>query len=144
MRIEDRWKFLERLAALEIYLTENFSQLQCVRFDLEVIYNGPANDRKLTGVVLVDTGSRSQAKLLTQRLKREEVQLAGCTLKVGAARSELNSKRNTLLRDAEKAVKAAGYSQGKDVKISWGNSRQVIVNGEVAYQQNRWEVGEAF
>ena len=81
---------------------------------------------------------------MTQQLKGRKVEVAGCSLQVTGARTELNNKRNTLLRDAEKALKTSELTKNKEVKILFGNERQVLVNGEVAYQQNKWGVGGAF
>ena len=61
-----------------------------------------------------------------------------------AARTELNSKRNTNLRDSKKQVEDSGLPAGKEVSLLYGNDRQVTVAGEVVYQQAKWGVGGSF
>ena len=61
-------------------------------------------------------------------------------MQVFPARTELNHKRNTHLRDAKKAVEETGLAKDKAVEMKFRNDRQVIVGGDVVYQQARWGV----
>ena len=60
------------------------------------------------------------------------------------ARTELNGKRNTVLRKAAEAVKASSAAKDKTVETLFGNDRQVKVNGEVVFQQNKAGVSGYF
>ena len=70
--------------------------------------------------------------------------VAGCSLSVQHARTELNTKRNTVLRLAAKAVEESEHSKGQQVKIAWGSDRQVKVGEEVVFQQNKAGVSGSF
>ena len=85
------------------------------REDFTPVYSG--KEQKLTGVVLADLHSRPKAEALAKRLKGQTLKAGASELQVSAARTELNSRRNANLRDAEKAVKDSGLAVGKEVAI---------------------------
>ena len=86
---------------------------------------------------MADLGSEGAADDFVKKYKGSFPAVAGCSLEVRHARTELNNKRNTVLRKAEEAVKASELSKEKAVETKWGNDRQVLVNKEVVFQQNK-------
>ena len=111
---------------------------------METVQTGPYGQKKLTGVVLVNVRSETEAKDVVKKFKGTTVTVAGCAVRVVTALTELNRKRNTLLRDAEKLLKKSDLAKDKEVSVKFGNDRQVEVGGVVAYQQNKWGVGGAY
>ena len=69
-------------------------------------------------------------------------------MEVCHARTELNTKRNTVLRKAteavQQAVKDKGLATDTVVETKWGNDRQVTVNKEVVFVQNKTGVSGRF
>ena len=111
---------------------------------LEAVTGGPRGQKKLTPVVLVDFGTEKKAQDFVKKYKNSGVSAAGCSLGVVHARTELNGKRNTVLRKAAEAVKASSAAKDKTVETLFGNDRQVKVNGEVVFQQNKAGVSGYF
>ena len=101
-------------------------------------------DKKPLGVALVDLGSRTQAEALVKRVKGQKLKAGNSEVVVTAARSELNGKRNSNLREAKQKVEDSGLAGDKEVTLHYGNDRQVTVAGEVVYQQAKWGVGGSF
>ena len=113
-------------------------------WQLEAVKGEPRGQRKLTLVVLADFGTEKAAEDFVKKYKGSGVSVAGCSLTVAHARTELNTKRNTVLRKATEAVKASATAKDKTVETKWGNDRQVTVNNEVVFQQNKAGVGGSF
>ena len=114
----------------------------------EAVYTGPKGQRKLTRVVLADFGSEKEAQDFVKKHKNSFPAVAGCSLEVCHARTELNTKRNTVLRKAteavQQAVKDKGLATDTVVETKWGNDRQVTVNKEVVFVQNKTGVSGRF
>ena len=73
---------------------------------LKAVSNAPRDNRKLTGVVLANLGSEKAAQEFVKKYKGTPLTVSGCSLIIHHARTELNTKRNTVLRKATEAVKA--------------------------------------
>ena len=131
----------KRVSELENLFTQRFADFAPRSF--EAVYSGPRGNRKLTTVVLVDLGTEKAAQAFVRKHRNEEVPVAGCTLSVKPARTELNTKRNNSLRDAEKALKASPLTAGKTVEVKW-SERKVTVNSDTAFSQNKTETGGTF
>ena len=108
------------------------------------VYNYSKRQKKLTGVVLVDLGTEKAAGDLVKSYKNKPLTVAGCSVVVANARTELQGKRNTLLRKATELVKAAPEAAGKTVETKWGNDRQVKVGDQVVFQQDKQGLGGLF
>ena len=113
-----------------------------VRF--EAVHNFPQGQKKLTGVVLVDFGSEKEAQDLVKSYKDTPFTVNGCQVKVANARTELQSKRNTQLREAIELVKATEEATGKTVETKFGSDRRVKVDGQVVFQQDKQGLGGLF
>ena len=72
----------------------------------------------------------------------------GATIQVKPARSKLNGKRNYSIRRAEELIKDHDQAKDQEVKIEWKTTtagvRQVQVNGKIAFEQDKHEVGGTF
>ena len=130
----------KRLAELEAFCREHFE----TKVPLEVVYNYPKGKKTLTGVVLADLGSESKVQDFVKKNKDTTFSLAGASVKVSFARTTLQTQRNTKLREAEALVKNSLAATDKKVELAWGNKRQVLVDTEVAFQQDKRGVGGTF
>lgn len=101
------------------------------------MFNYPKGKKTLTGVVLADLGSESEAQDFVKKNKDTTLSVAGCAVTAAFARTELQTQRNVKLREAEALVKNSPEAEGKKVELVWGNKRQVTVNTEVVFQQNK-------
>ena len=119
-------------------------QLSVTPLRVEEVYTYPKGQKKLTGVVLVDLNSEKAAQDLAKSVKENSYTVAGCTVRVGFARTELQTKRNTQLRRAAELVKAVPEAEGQTVEVLWGNKRQVKVGDSVVYQQDKEGLGGSF
>ena len=57
--------------------------------------------------------------------------------------TQQQSQRNWALTEADKLIKAHASSDGAEVKLEW-KDRAVKVNGQIAFQQNKNDVGGTF
>ena len=128
----------QRVAELEHFFVSKFPHLGKPTF--QVVRKGPRENRVLAHVVLADVGSPEKAQEVTKQLRGQAVTLGSSTLKVAPALTELNKQRNNNLREAAKLLEKEGGS----VEVKWGNDREVQVNNQVAYKQERTGVDGAF
>ena len=76
---------------------------------------------------------------------KDGVAMAGSEhMKIRRAKSQLNIDRDTALRKAEEIIKAAPAAAGKTVERKGYADRSVLVNGEVAFQQDKKGVSGIF
>ena len=94
--------------------------------------------------VSADLGSESEVQDFVKKNKDTTLSVAGCAVTAAFARTELQTQRNVKLREAEALVKNSPEAEGKKVELVWGNKRQVTVNTEVVFQQNKTGTGGTF
>ena len=69
--------------------------------------------------------------------------MAKSKVRVAAALTEYNSQRNGSLHAAAKVLKASPLAKNKTVELKW-KERAVEVDGNVAFQQGKQELGGSF
>ena len=111
-------------------------------------YTGPYSNRKLSAASYVEFSSPDAAREALDAMKDSEFKTNGGTIKIKAARSKLNSKRNFSLRKAEELIKSDAQANGKEVKICWKTSepgiRSITVDNIEAFRQGKGELGGHF
>ena len=130
-RIEKIEGFLAmHLKGMRVHETDNF-------------FKGPYSDRKVTKVAYSEFGSKDAAKRALSKLESVPFKVDGTEIKIKAARTKLNSKRNLSIRTAHDLIKESELSNGKTVKVEWVE-RHVTVDGIVAFAQNKEETDGTF
>ena len=94
--------------------------------------------------MLADFGSEKLAQDFVKKNKDSPLSVAGSTVQVAHARTELQTQRNVNLRKAKELVEKAPHTAGQKVELKWGKDRQVLLNADVVYQQNKEGVGGRF
>ena len=130
----------QRLTELEALCKERFK----VTPHFEAVYRGPKGQRKLAPVVLADFGVEKLAQDFVKSNKDSALTVAGCTVRVAYAKTELQTQRNVKLRKAKDLVEASPKAADKKVEVEWGKGRQVKLAGEVVYQQDKEGLGGHF
>ena len=129
----------ERLAVVTKYMKDNFPSIRYS--DLGCFYKGPYNDRKLTNIAWVEFASIDGAQDFCKKVGSSSIQLENGwkQIIVKGARTEIQKERNWALKEAQKMIKNAPESNGKNVEVVWKvpdtKSRHVTVDGTIAFLQ---------
>eukprot|EP00973_Karenia_brevis_P021017 2890295-Karenia_brevis.AAC.1 len=118
--------------------------------DYDVVYGsffkGPRSNRTITKNGFVEFASEDVCSIVFQVLKGANVRefsANGGNIKIRAALTQINRKRNWALRRAEDLLKSSPLIQGNEVKIDFA-TRVVKVGNTNAFVQSKFEVTGAF
>ena len=111
-------------------------------------YTGLYSDRKLSGASFAEFGSAEDAREALKAMTADIMKANGTIIAVKPARSKLNGKRNFSIRKAEELIKDHNRAKDQEVKIEWKTAmagvRHVTVNGDIAFNQGKNDVGGTF
>ena len=133
----------DRLVLVSKYMKDHFSSTRYS--DVGCYYKGPYNDRKLSNIVWVEFASIDGAQNFCKKVVESSIQLesGGKQIMVKGARTEIQKERNWALKEAQKLIKNAPESKGKNVEIAWKvpdtKSRHVMVDGNIGFAQTQNE-----
>ena len=108
-----------------------------------IFYAGPYSDRKPTKAGYVELSSVDEAKRVLKSVKGCEFKTGNGNITVKAARTKLNSKRNSSLFKAVDAIKGLPENSDKNVHIDW-KERCVKVVDDIAFVQKKGELNGSF
>ena len=136
-----------RTTLLEEFIRSNFASEQG-HVHIEHISKGPAHDRTLTGVSVIEFVSRTRRNAVLAGVKTKQLQLKevdGNQLRVDYAKTKKQLNRNALMHKAFEMIKTDGASNGKTVEKEWKvgtekGTRHITVNKEVAFLQSKGDL----
>ena len=110
---------------------------------VENSYNGPHGNRKLTKNAYAEFASVADTKKALEALKDFKWEVGSLPITIKQSRTQQQSQRNWALTEADRLIKAHASSNGAEITLEW-KDRAVKVNGQIAFQQNKIDVGGTF
>ena len=111
----------ERTILIEKFIHEHFSSEEG-RVSIEHISKGPANNRTLTGVSVIEFGSKFVRNNALAKIKARNLQIQesdGNILRIDYAKSKRQISRNAFVHKAFDMIKADEKSRGKPLEKEW-------------------------
>ena len=141
-----------RKVAMELFLREHAPSHAPRAYGNFTSWSSETSGRIISRVSYAEFESSNAAEAALKNIKakvpkceKDGVAIAGSEhMKIRRAKSQLNIDRDTALRKAEEIIKAAPAAAGKTVERKGYADRSVLVNGEVAFQQDKKGVSGIF